>query len=58
MHVDAASLAMVDLATDHSGVGVRLDLEASYPVPMDVTALKIALRNDRKKEITKKKKTN
>lgn len=51
VHVDAASLAMVDLATDHSGVGVRLDLKASYPVPMDVTALKIALRNDKKKII-------
>lgn len=48
VHVDAASLAMVDLATDHSGVGVRLDLKASYPVPMDVAALKISLRNNGK----------
>lgn len=48
VHIDAASLAMVDLATDHGRVGIRLDLKASYPVPMDVTALKIALRNDKK----------
>lgn len=51
VHVDAASLAVVDLAPDHSGVGVRLDLKASYPVPMDVAALKIPLRNDRKETV-------
>lgn len=55
VHIDATSLAVVDLAADHSGVGVRLDLKASYPVPMDVTALKIALENDKKtnKRMTK-----
>lgn len=50
MHVDAAGLAVVDLTADHSGVGVRLDLEAGYPVPMDVTTLKVALRNDKRKK--------
>lgn len=43
MHIDAARLTMMDLATNHSRIGVRLDLKASYTVPMDVTALKITL---------------
>lgn len=43
MHIDAASLTMVDLATDHCGVGVRFYLKASYPVPVDVAALEISL---------------
>lgn len=47
MHVDAAGLAVVDLAPDHSGVGVGLDLKASYPVPVDVAALEISLRNNK-----------
>lgn len=52
MHIDAASLTMVDLTTDHCGVGVRLYLKASYPVPMDVTALEISLGKDKNTLIT------
>lgn len=48
MHIDAASLTVVDLTTDHCGVGVRLYFKASYPVPVDVTALEISLGKDKK----------
>lgn len=47
MHVDAPRLTMMDLTTDHCGIGVRLYLKAGYTVPMDVTALKVALEMDR-----------
>lgn len=47
MHVDAPRLAMVDLTTNHCWIGVRLHFEASYTVPMDVTALKVTLGIDR-----------
>ena len=43
VHVDAPGLAVVDLAAHHRGVGVRLHLEARDAVPVDVTALKVAL---------------
>lgn len=43
MHVDAPRLSMMDLATDHSGIGVRLHLKAGNTVSMDVTALKVTL---------------
>jgi len=43
VHVDAARLAVVDLAAHHRGVGVRLHLEARDAVPVDVAALKVAL---------------
>lgn len=47
MHVDATRLTVMDLTTNHSWVGVRLHLKASYTVPMDVTALKITLGMNR-----------
>lgn len=47
MHVDATRLTVMDLTTNHSWVGVRLHLKASYAIPMDVTALKITLGMNR-----------
>lgn len=47
MHVDATRLPVMDLTTNHSWVGVRLHLKASYTVPVDVTALKITLGRNR-----------
>ena len=44
MDVDAARLAVVDLAAHHRGVGVRLHLEARDAVPVDVAAVEVALR--------------
>lgn len=43
MHVDAPRLSMMDLTTNHSGIGVRLHLKAGNTVSMDVTALKVTL---------------
>ena len=48
MHVDAPRLTVMDLATHHRWIGVRLHLEAGYTVPMDVTALKVTLGMDGK----------
>lgn len=48
MHVDAARLAVVDLAAHHRGVGVGLHLEAGDAVPVDVAALKVALQRETK----------
>lgn len=47
MHVDSPRLTMMDLTTNHCWIGVRLDLKAGYTVPMDVTALKVALQMNR-----------
>ncbi len=47
MHVDTPRLTMMDLTTNHCGVGVRLHLKAGYTIPMDVTALKVTLGMDR-----------
>lgn len=44
MDVDASRLAVVDLAADHCGVGVCLHLKASYAISMDVTVLKVTLK--------------
>lgn len=44
MHVDPSRLSVVDLTAHHRGVGVRLHLKASYAVPVDVAALKVALQ--------------
>lgn len=44
MDIDASRLAVVDLAADNRGVGVRLHLKASYAISMDVTVLKVTLR--------------
>ena len=43
VHVDAARLAVVDLALDHRRVGARLHLEARDAVVVDVVALKVTL---------------
>lgn len=47
MHVDATGLTVMDLTADHSGIGVRLHLKAGDTVPVDVTALEIALATER-----------
>lgn len=47
MHVDATRLTVMDLTADHSGIGVRLHLKAGDTVPVDVTALEIALAMER-----------
>lgn len=47
--VDAPGLAVMDLAAHHCGVGVRLHLEACYTVSMDVTVLKVTLKNEGQK---------
>lgn len=46
MHVDPSRLSVVDLTAHHRGVGVRLHLKASYAVPVDVAALKVALQEE------------
>lgn len=43
MYVDPPRLTVMDLTSHHSWIGIRLYLEASYTVPMDVTALKVTL---------------
>lgn len=48
MDVDASSLAVVNLAAHHGGVGVGLHLKACYAVPMDVTVLKVTLETKMK----------
>lgn len=48
MHIDATSLAVMDLAANHSRIGVCLHLKAGYTVPVNVTALEIALGMDGK----------
>lgn len=42
--IDASCLAVVDLTTDHCGVGVSFHLKACYAISMDVTVLKVALK--------------
>lgn len=44
MHVDAARLAVVDLAVDDGGVGARLHLETGYSIVVDVVRLEITLK--------------
>lgn len=48
VHIDATSLTVMDLAANHSWIGVRLHLKAGYTVPVDVAAFEIALAKDRK----------
>lgn len=50
VNVDAPCLPMVDFATNHCGISVRLHLKSGYTVPVDVTALKVTLQNERRKE--------
>lgn len=45
VHVDASRLAVVDLATHHRRVGVRLHLKTCYTVSMDVTIFKVTLKH-------------
>lgn len=52
VHVNAPRLSVVDLAAHHGGVGVGLHLEAGDAVPVDVTVLKVALREERGGEET------
>lgn len=48
MYVDAPRLAVMDLTANHCWIGVRLHLEASDTVPMDVAALKVTLEINKK----------
>ena len=52
MYIDAPGLTVMDLATNHSWIGIRFHLEASYTVPMDVAAFKVTLETDGKSLIT------
>ena len=49
--VDAARLAVMDLAAHHRGVGVGLHLEACYAVSMDVTVLEVTLKHRRRRHV-------
>ena len=46
VHVDAARLAVVNLAANHGWVGLSLHFKASNAVIMDVIRFKVALRSD------------
>lgn len=45
--IDASRLAMVDLTTHYCGVGIGLHFKACYTVSMDVTVLKVTLKQKR-----------
>ena len=49
--VDASRLAVMDLTAHHCGVGVGLHLKACYTVSMDVTVLKVTLRNTEEEDV-------
>lgn len=50
MNIDAPRLAVVDLTAYHSRVSVRFHLEPCNPVPVDITALKVALQRETKRQ--------
>lgn len=52
MNVDAPRLAMVDLTAYHSGVSVCFHLKPCDPIPVDITALKIALQRETERRFT------
>lgn len=52
MNIDAPRLAVVDLTAYHSRVGIRFHLKPCNPVPMDITALKVALQRETETEIS------
>lgn len=50
MYVDAPRLAVVDLTAYYGWVRVCFHLKSCNPVPMDITALKVALQRETKKQ--------
>lgn len=44
VHINAARLAVMDVALDHRRIGARLHLEAGYPIVVDVVLLEVALQ--------------
>lgn len=44
VHVDAASLAVMDLAVDDGGIGACLHLETGYPIIVNIVRFEITLK--------------
>lgn len=50
VNIDAPRLAVVDLTAYHCRVSVRFHLKPCNPVPVDITALKVALQRETKRQ--------
>ncbi len=50
MNIDAPRLAVVDLTAYYGWIRVCFHLKSCNPVPMDITALKVALQRETKKQ--------
>lgn len=50
VNIDAPRLAVVDLTAYHCRVSIRFHLKPCNPVPVDITALKVALQRETKRQ--------